>query len=64
MTIMPAMKTSSWMEEQEERGEMLAVLFSASSSSWISWSRQLALQKAFSPLQGHKAKLFSVARSF
>ena len=64
MTVMPAMKMSSWMEEQEERGEMLAVLFSASSSSWISWSRQLALQKAFSPLQGHKAKLFSVARSF
>ena len=51
MTVMPAMKMSSWMEEQEERGEMLAVLFSASSSSWISWSRQMALQKAFSPLQ-------------
>ena len=51
MTVMPAMKMSSWMEEQEERGEMLAVLFLASSSSWISWSRQMALQKAFSPLQ-------------
>lgn len=48
-TTMPAMKMSSWMEEQEDRGDALPVLFSASSSSWISWSRQLALQNAFSP---------------
>jgi hypothetical protein len=50
-TTMPAMKMSSWKEEQEERGDTLPVLFSASSSSWISWSRQFALQNAFSPLQ-------------
>lgn len=53
---MPAMKMSSLEDEEEEEeeedpGEPLLVLFSASSSSWISWSRQLALQNAFSPLQ-------------
>uniref|UniRef100_A0A0A9DSE1 Uncharacterized protein n=1 Tax=Arundo donax TaxID=35708 RepID=A0A0A9DSE1_ARUDO len=61
---MPAMKMSSWKEEQDERGEPLVVLFSASSSIRISWSRQLALQNAFSPLQQHKAKVVSVSLSF
>jgi hypothetical protein len=56
-TTMPAMKMSSWKEEQEDRGDALPVLFSASSSSWISWSRQLALQNAFSPLQHHATKI-------
>jgi hypothetical protein len=51
-TNMPAMKmSSSWKEEQVERGESM-VVFSASSIK-ISWSRQLALQNAFSPLQQH-----------
>jgi hypothetical protein len=53
-TTMPAMKMSSLEDEEEEEedpGEPLLVLLSASSSSWISWSRQLALQNAFSPLQ-------------
>jgi hypothetical protein len=60
-TTMPAMKmSSSWKEEeqQEDSGDAPLVLFSASSSSsWISWSRQSALQNAFSPLQHHATKI-------
>jgi hypothetical protein len=63
---MPAMKkmSSSWKEEQVERGESTVVAeFSASSSIRISWSRQPALQNAFSPLQGrgYSKKKFSVS---
>jgi hypothetical protein len=59
---MPAMKmSSSWKEEEEEQedsGDAPLVLFSASSSSsCISWSRQSALQNAFSPLQHHATKI-------
>jgi hypothetical protein len=62
VTTMPAMKmSSSWKEEQVERGESMVVAeFSASSSIRISWSRQLALQNAFSPLQERAYKKNSV----
>ena len=57
-TIMPAMKMSSCREEQDERGELMVMLFSASSSIRISWSRHSALQNAFSLLQSHTTDQF------